>query len=85
MPILKNLYQLIVQATDKGSPALSSETTLTFRVYTTSAIISATDPTVYENVTVGSTITIVTATDPVSGTSTGFVYSLVGPVSKTMF
>ena len=82
---IKSTYQLQVSLTDKGSPPKSSSIDLMIYVHTTTAIINSSDITVPENKVKDSELLKVSAMDPNTKSNFGFVYSLVGPVSNTLF
>ena len=81
----QSTYQLVVRIRDKGTPSLQNFVNLVFNVQSSQASTSANNPTIPEDQSTLTTITIVTAIDPDTGNSTGFLYSLVGSVSNSLF
>ena len=82
---IKSTYQILVSLTDKGSPPKSSSISLVIYVHKTTAIVNASDIILPENTVIGSELLKVSAMDPNTKSNFGFVYSLVGPVSNTLF
>lgn len=81
----KSFYTLVVQASDKGSPPLTTSTTLFFYVHTSYAVMTKQDVVFAEDTALNTLIATVTATDPNMNSSVGFTYSLVNPVLNNLF
>lgn len=80
-------YILVVQAQDTGRPSLSSTVTVYFNVQDLNDNAPIFDPMsysdeVFENITVGSSVLSVSATDQDSGKCTSGLHSLTGDVKS---
>ena len=82
---VKNVHQLSVTLRDRGNPSLSTQGLLTFYIHPAIASVNIQNAVINENSPVGTSVGTAIGVDPNTLSSTGFTYSLVGTVAKSIF